>query len=288
MIADLRTVARALNGTVISADQVLAPAPGHSREDRSLAVKLSASRPLGFICYPHAGDDWQSCQTYVAERLGLDPTGWKCDERRGAPPSPRPKVEAPVEDDTDRIASAIALWRASTDPRNTLVQRYLASRGLELDDDVAGSVLRWHPGIGAMVALFRNVLTGRPQAISRTFLDRDGNKLSRKFLGPVAGCAVMLDRFDSVLAGLHTGEGIETCMAARQLGLRPTWALGSKGAIGAFPVLAGAEALTILAESDAEREKEACAFRWYSEGREVFINRPIGAKDLNDSIRGAA
>jgi hypothetical protein len=146
-------------------------------------------------------------------------------------------------------------------------------------------VLRWNARLGAMIALFRNIKTDAPQAISRTFLDRNGRKIERKFLGPVAGAAVKLDGDENVLGGLHIGEGVETCQTARQLDLRPTWALGSKGAIGAFPVVSSVEALTIFAEPDAEREVETCAARWDAAGREVFINRAIGGKDLNDALR---
>jgi hypothetical protein len=137
-----------------------------------------------------------------------------------------------------------------------------------------------------MVALFRSIATDEPQAVSRTFLDHEGRKLGRKFLGPVGGTAVKLDADEEVLGGLHIGEGVETCLAARQLGLRPCWALGSKGAIGTFPVLSGIEALTILAEPDAERETQACAARWHAAGREVLITRAVGGKDVNDIIKG--
>ena len=184
------------------------------------------------------------------------------------------------------------------DPRGTVVERYLASRKLELGDDLAGDVLRWHPRIGAMLALFRSIDTGRPQAVSRMFFDAEGRlrvriatetgrKTKRWFLGPVRGAAVMLDRFDEVLGGLHIGEGLETCMAARQLGLRPTWALGSAGAVAAFDVLSGTECLTLLQEGDdaSARAVEACAARWHAAGREVVINEAIGGKDLNDAIR---
>jgi len=135
--------------------------------------------------------------------------------------------------------------------------------------------------------LFRNIETNRPQAVSRTFLDRDGRKIERKFLGRVGGAAVKLDPDQNVLAGLHVGEGVETCLAARQLGLRPAWALGSAGAIAAFPVLSGVACLTLLAEHDdaSTRAVQACAARWLAAGREVIVNEPIGGKDLNDSIR---
>jgi hypothetical protein len=79
-----------------------------------------------------------------------------------------------------------------------------------------------------MVALFRSIETDKPQAVNRTYLDGNGKKkVERRFLGPVSGAAIILDANENVLRGLHIGEGIETCLAARQIGLRPTWALGS-------------------------------------------------------------
>jgi putative DNA primase/helicase len=180
------------------------------------------------------------------------------------------------------------VWTPAIDPRGVApVMAYLHGRRLALDDELAGRVIRWHPGIGAMLALFCNVLTGEPRAISRTFLDREGKKLGRKFLGPVRSAAVMLDPFDCVTHGLFIGEGVETCMAARQFNLRPVWALGSAGAIEMFPVLSGVEALTLLMEADeaSARACAACAERWHAAGREVFINAPTIGKDLNDAIR---
>ena len=197
----------------------------------------------------------------------------------------------PEDDDREqKIAAALHLWNDGVEPRGTLVERYLASRRLELDGDVAGSVLRWHPGIGAMVALFRNVVSGAPQAISRTFLDHEARKLERRFLGPVGGAAIKLDADEDVLAGLYIGEGAETGMAARMLGLKPVWALGSAGAIASFPIVNGIECLTILKEHDdaSERAVEACARRWHAAGREVIVNEPLGGKDLNDSLRRRA
>jgi ribosomal protein L37AE/L43A len=204
------------------------------------------------------------------------------------PARPRPVAE-PSRDNSDNRGKALALWREGVDPRVPVVKLYLFGRSLELDDDVAGEVLRWHPRIGAMLALFRNILTGEPQAVSRTFFDREGKKLGRRFLGPVWGAAIMLDAFDEVLGGLYVGEGVETCMAARQLWLRPCWALGSAPAVAAFPVLGGVECLTLLRENDqaSERACEACAARWHAAGREVFMNQPIIGKDLNDAIRSS-
>jgi hypothetical protein len=205
-------------------------------------------------------------------------------------PAPRRPTEAsqraPQLHRDDGRTRALHLWNAGADPRGTLVERYLASRCLELGEDIAGEVLRWHPGIRAMLALFRDIRTDEPRAICRTFLDQDGRKIERKFLGPVGGCAIKLDADEEVTGGLHIGEGLETCMAARQMGLRPTWALGSAGAVAAFPVLGGIECLTLLAEHDEvnARAGEQCAARWYEAGREVIITEPVGGKDLNDAL----
>jgi hypothetical protein len=281
---DLRTLARLLDGEVVG-EQVLAPGPGHGPRDRSLSVRLSTSSPDGFLTHSFAGDDFRGCRDYITRRLGLD--RWKAPRRSskacGWALAPRQE-----EDNREKkISDALALWAAGVDPRGTIAERYLASRRLSVEENVARHVLRWHPGVGAMTALFRNIVTDAPQGISRTFFDRKARKIERKFLGPVGCAAVKLDADETVLGGLHVGEGVETCLAARQFGLRPTWALGSKGAIGAFPVLPGIECLTILAESDAEREIAVCAARWHAAGREVFINRSTIGKDLNDAIRVA-
>ena len=186
------------------------------------------------------------------------------------------------------------------------MERYLASRGLELADDLAGRVLRWSDdlkafaklfgpllpegALGAMVALFRDIRTDEPRAISCTFLGGEARKLGRLFKGPVGGAAIKLDADEDVLGGLHVGEGIETCLTARQWGLRPCWALGSAGAIGSFPVLDGIECLTLLAEHDENgtnaKAVEACAARWHDAGKEIQIIEPIeaAAKDLNDVV----
>lgn len=141
-----------------------------------------------------------------------------------------------------------------------------------------------------MIALFRNIETNAPQAISRTFLDHEGRKIARKFMGPVGGAAIKLDADEDVLGGIHIGEGIETAMTARQLGLRPAWALGSASAVAAFPVLGGIECLSLLREHDDanERASDTCAARWAAAGRELVSIRPIAGKDLNDSVRGMA
>ena len=75
MMLNLRSAARALDGDVINGNEILCPGPGHSREDRSLHVKLDPRSPDGFIVISFAGDDWQVCKDYVRSRFDLP--DWK-------------------------------------------------------------------------------------------------------------------------------------------------------------------------------------------------------------------
>jgi hypothetical protein len=203
-----------------------------------------------------------------------------------------------VLSDDQRRSVASACWEESVGTRGTIAETYLSGRGLHGVE--YPHVIRFHPRcawregeqllrVPGLVAAMRHIQTDELMAVSCRRLTLDGKKVGKpRFRGVAGGAAIKLDSDDVVTMGLAIGEGVETCLAARQIGLKPCWALGSKGAIGAFPVLAGIDALTILAEPDATKEVEDCAARWYSAGREVIIVRPTVGKDINDAIRGAA
>jgi putative DNA primase/helicase len=230
----LRSIAVALGGEVV-AGQVLAPGPGHSRKDRSLSVRPAGATRDGFICHSFTGENWKICHDYVRERLGLPSDHWKRDRPRPALRVAEPSARTDGHD--NRTDVAIALWRASVDPRGTLVQKYLTSRNLTQIEDVAGSVLRWHPGIGAMIALFRNIETDEPQAISRTYLDPQGRKIDRKFLGPVGRAAIKLDADENVTAGLHR-RGRRDGARRSQVGIEAGLGAWERGRNCRFPDLA--------------------------------------------------
>ena len=198
---------------------------------------------------------------------------------------------------------ALALWRASVDPRGTVVEAYLRSRALDLPDEAAGEAIRFHPDCPfmaerspAMVCLARNIISNEPQAIHRTALAADGTAIKRNgktfrmSLGPIAGGAIKLDPDEDVTQGLCIGEGIETCVSGRQMGLRPVWSAVSTGGIEKFPILSSLDGLHILKETDGNgasaKAVEACARRWYEAGRDVIIVEPDFGNDLNDELRG--
>ena len=156
-----------------------------------------------------------------------------------------------TEDDLLRIARAQELWREGIEPRGTVAEQYLQARALDLPDDLAGNVLRFHPRcpwrnentdqterIPVLLAVFRSIIDDDEiTAVHRIRVDQPTRwpRADRKMLGIVHRAAVKLDRDASDT--LVIGEGVETGMAAQQLGHRPVWALGSVGAISFFPVL---------------------------------------------------
>jgi putative DNA primase/helicase len=292
---DASAVAHALGGDATGCN-VMAPGPGHSRADRSLSIKIDSAAPDGFIVHSFAGDSPTACRDYVRAALGL--SARKTGVKQSPPQQWRPRAAAPNDHVTEHSALALRLWNEAHDPRGTIVANYFASRSLTLPDDVAGEVLRFHPAlkyngpfVGAMVALFRDIRTDEPCGIHRTFLDSAGRKLDRRMLGRAKHAAIKLDADENVALGLIIGEGLETCLAARLAGFRPVWALGTAGAIAAFPVLSGIEAITILGEvgdgGANYRAAQACAARWIESGQEAFIVEPLVGGDLNDVWREA-
>jgi putative DNA primase/helicase len=298
VIASLQDLATLLGGHV-DGDRALCPGPNHSSGDRSLVV-TPAQNANGFKVSSFALDDPATCISYVKARLGGDLTALAELPARNRADEDKRRAE--------RIARAMEIWDESVSPIGTPVESYLwGIRHLDLPEDVAGAVVRYHPRCWwsdeltkkpfqarAMVCAMRNIRTDEIVAVQRTRLDlveREGAlvgvKRDRRMLGAASGAAIKFDADDAVVGGLVIGEGLETCLTGRFFGLRPIWALGSAGAIGAFPILPGVECLTILAEHDDANAKatHACAARWHAAGREVLINRPIGGKDLNDSWR---
>ncbi len=306
----LSNIAKALGG-VVSSGQVMAPGPGHRPHDRSMAVKIGESGKL--IVHSHAGDDPRKCLEYVESKLGII---WQPDSDGGASGAfdrmqarannangrPRPAARhvngsgAESHAVDNRQASALKLWAEATGPRGTIVETYLASRRLELPDNVAMSTIRFHPScpfgpgvrLPCMVAAMRSIETGAVVAIHRTALTEDGRKIDRKMLGPADGAAIMLGELDAERGALTVGEGIETALSGLAMGYAPAWAMGTAGGIGKLPVLHGVDSLTILGEHDGGASAKAIrqvGSAWREAEREVFIAlpKPEMGKDANDA-----
>lgn len=283
---DARSIARIMGGIATGPRQANVPGPGHSRRDRSLSITINPRAPDGFLVKSHAGDNDLQCKDHVKRAIGLE--AWRPSSvvpmRQ---PEPRPVELKPNKE-------GLRLWAECLRPHGTLVEVYLRSRGLELPDDVAGDVCRYHPKLyhhgdytPGMVTLLRHIVTDEPWCIQRTFLTPDGGKIGRKYTGSPKMAAIKIDADEHVHEGLVIGEGFETCLAARYLNFRPVWAAGSNGGIASFPCLPGVEALTVLGENDPnganERAALECMERWETAGCEFHWPLPAVGKDFNDA-----
>lgn len=302
----LPEIARALPNGRITAGGVSFTPPGHSNRDRSGRVLLNPARPFGIWVQSLAGDDELGLRDFVLDCVGIAPDAWRQERPNDEHETNRRRlVQARHERDArqkveQRRRRAREMWEAAQHPAGSIVEAYLSSRALILGEDVSGSAIRFHPAcpwseddgptvfVPAMIAAMRDITSGEIVAVHRTHLSETGQKLGRKMYGTAGGAAIMLDGLEEITSGLAIGEGIESVMAARQMGIRPAWALGSIGAIASFPLIGGVETLTVLAENDpngaSDRGCREVAARWCAAGRTVDLVRPEHGKDLNDEL----
>jgi hypothetical protein len=225
----------------------------------------------------------------------------------GSAPRPVPTVarierERQVDDGAaaafDTMRYAHSLFRSGQHLKDTPAEIYLNSRAISLEK--AGDlshVMRFAPvlpldgkRVCGIISLFRDIRTNEPRGVHRIFLhpdgrpalDADGSKIKR-MLGPAADAAIKLDPDEDVTIGLHIGEGVETCLSARQLGFHPVWAMGSAGAVEAFPLLAGLDAISVFGEN-GERAYQAARTvcrRYRTAGLDAVFYEPRDG-DIND------
>jgi putative DNA primase/helicase len=257
--------------------------PAH--EDRTPSLSISAGNGGMVLFKCHAGCPQGQVIDALRER-GL----WNTDVHS------RPRlhvVQTQRDDDMSRVNYARSIWNTGVDPRDTVAEAYLASRKLFLPPELSGTVLRFHPACPweggtapCMIAAFRSIKDNSVTGIHRIRLDQPERwpKGERMMLGIITGSAVKLD---PVLGtSLVIGEGIETCMAARQLGFSPVWAVGSAGAIEKFGPVVDVHSLTILGENDNGANRRAaaeCCRKWTPHEVGLF-DPPAEFKDVNDIL----
>lgn len=149
------------------------------------------------------------------------------------------------------------------------------------------------------------VMAERRLTLHRTWLAADGTgkaPIDRPRLLwpglPKTGGVVRLWPDAEVTMGLCIAEGIESALAAAR-GFVPVWACLDAANLAAFPVLAGLDALTIVADHDRPNPRngrragieaaDACARRWSEAGRDVRVwVSPVEGEDANDFAARAA
>jgi Toprim domain len=269
--------------------------PGHS-----LAVHLSGAK--AGLWADFSGAEKGDALDLIKATRKLDTSAalewarrWLAVDRSRMPPASRPR-ERPGPPRWQPT------WQAARPIAGTIAELYLAGRRLRFDDP-EGRVLRFDPrrarrGPGsnqlehhpALLALLRDVCTGRAVGMSNIHLAPDGSdrlrdKKAKTVTGQAAGAAVMLSAFGEPTGGLLVCEGVETGIAVFAAGLRPLWACGGAGTLTTFPLLGGIEALTIAADADPAgmQAAERVAERWRQAGREARIVAPL-AGDWADAV----
>ena len=269
-----------------------AKCPAHDDQNPSFDIDVGENGTV--LVYCHAGCDQRDIITALKDR-GL----WD-----GKPPHlPHHPRHGPVAKDhhdqkqAARRAAALAIWKSTIPANGTLVEIYLAARGLNLPIPPA---VRFHRGLKhpagsiwpVMVALVTRGSDDTPIAIHRTFLARDGSgkapvEPAKMMLGPCRGGAVRLGDAGDVLM---VGEGIETCLAAMLATGNPAWAALSTSGMRTLDLPGLVREVIVLADGDDAGEAAArdCALRWKRQGRRVRIARPPQGMDFNDVLLGRA
>jgi hypothetical protein len=287
--ADAASIAAALGGRK-SGGSWMAPCPAHNDSTPSLSLRNLVDGKV--LVYCHAGCAQDRVISELRKR-GI----WPGNTTVTAAPVPADPVPRRVgRDEADRSAAALAIWKDAVPARGTLVEAYLASRGLILPPS---ATLRFHPDLmhpsggrwPAMVALVTRGCDGVPLAIHRTFLARDGSSKApvdpeKMMLGPCRGGVVRLADPSNLIM---VGEGIETCLSALMATSAPAWAALSTSGLRSLELAHHLKDVIVLADSDEAGETAAfeCAARWTRQGRRVRIARPPRRMDFNDLLCAA-
>jgi hypothetical protein len=185
---------------------------------------------------------------------------------------------------------AAQIWDGAQDPRGTPAEEYLTSSRIDLMDNIAGTVVRYHPQclwqdrhkpVPALVVALRDIVSGEIASLLRVRLDQRKHWpcADRRILGPSYSVAAMLDQPKG--GALTVGVKVEACLAARELGLGPVWALGSVRTVAEFPLVPDVTELRILEEPGSLKAIEVCVTRWRKAGRRVRVAIPeAGADDF--------
>ena len=287
---DAERTAAALRGRKVGSGW-MARCPAHDDRTPSLSIRDGADGKVLVRC--HAGCDQERVIVTLRAR------GLWTDKSRPPLLHPARRVGSPHRPDpidATRTEAALAVWRSAKPAAGTLVESYLASRGLH--GSRPATTLRFHTGLKhpsggiwpVMVALVTRGPDDAPLAIHRTFLARDGKgkapvEPSKMMLGPCRGGALRLAEPATVLM---VGEGIETCLAAMLATGHPAWAALSTSGLRVLDLPSQVQDVIVLADGDDPGEAAArdCAGRWKREGRRVRIARPPHGTDFNDMLVG--
>ena len=194
---------------------------------------------------------------------------------------------------------ALKLWNASFLAENTVIEKYLHSRGITaaIPPDIRLLPGHRHRPSGrvypVMLAAIRRWPSKDLIAVHRTWVLPDGSgkaplEPEKMMLGPASGGAVQLS---TPAQKMVIAEGLETAMSVMQETGLPVWAgLSTSGMTGlVLPEFPLGQEIIIAGDNDPAGRKAAiqAAENWAKEGREVRLAFPPLNQDFNDMLKGA-
>jgi hypothetical protein len=274
-ILDARSAAKALGGYALpSGTQVLCPGPGHSKDDRSLSVRIDPNAPDGFVVNSFGGDDPITCRDYVRDMLGLPEFGAQRQERRQHNEEhARKRAEAEAQRAAyaeKQREKARWLWGLSRPISDSPAERYLRERRKLA---IVPDTVRYLPTKGdyppsLIVAYgvpeepepgrYAPLPASKVVAVHITRLLPDGSdrdRSAKKIMVGSPGAYPLALIPPNDLGGLVVAEGVETALSFAHTGLG-CWAAGAKDrlvtiapSIAALPHI---EVVTVSPDEDGE------------------------------------
>lgn len=192
---------------------------------------------------------------------------------------------------------ALKLWNAAFPVKNTVVEKYLASRGIHISipEDIRLLSGHKHAPSGRIYPVMLSAIRKWPSkeiiAVHRTWILPDGSgkapvEPAKMMLGGSLGGCVQLAPAASKMV---VSEGIETGLSVYQCTGIPVWAgLSTSGITGlVLPDLPLGEEIIIACDNDPAGRKAAikAAEKLTSEGRNVRLAFPPENSDFNDLLK---
>lgn len=286
------------------AAQIQIPAPGHSRDDRSISLRLVGNRVL---VHGFADVSWKEAKDEL-RRLGfIDGRGNLAGSGDGGAVERRASAFNSRE---DRVQVARNIWLRGTSVAGTLSQTYATHRGINRalpgpaavrhHERLAVSIYNTPPQgrrWPAMITAYTGD-DGRVTAVEATYLDRRGHRASRsqvriprKTIGVIPPGTPM--RLDPLAEEMVVGEGTFTALSAGRRFALPCWAFGSAKNLSAWIAPDRIRRLIVAADRDAHGQGEAAARmlvdRMKDSGRKAYLELPPARfADWNEVALGGA
>lgn len=268
----------------------LAFCPAHDNQ-RTPALSVGQGDDDRLLLHCFAGCSFTEIVGALRQRGLISEIGERCDPSR---PTRSKNFEAERQERDKRTANqARQIWRAADDPRGTMVEAYLRSRGIsaEVPPSIRFLPNTWHVTAKRLPAMIARLDGVRDFAVHRTYLQSPGQKANvepiKALLGSAKGGYVRLN--SSGADTLVACEGIETGLSLLS-GLfdepAEIWAALTTSGMKGLRLPSQPRRLLVAHDGDTSglRAAEALAHRAHKAGWETgFLSPPLG-QDFNDVL----